>query len=79
MNEYDRHQERVKADKVRLSERNAESAADGIRNLNTRVSDLGAVVKAMADQINNQAQHLAALELLLQNQNVRMVGHGPTE
>ena len=79
MSDYDKRQEEIKVNKERLSERNAESAQDGIRELSRRLGEMGALVLTMNEQINKQAQHLYALEQLLQLQNVRMVGHGPTE
>ena len=71
--------EKKAKDKVRLSERNAESAASGIRILNDRLGELGDMIFALTAQVQTQAQQLQAFEGLLQNKNIRMVGHGPTE
>jgi hypothetical protein len=71
--------ERKEKNKIRLSERNAESAANGIRVLEQRLGELGLLILEQQKQIVQLNQQLQAFEGLLQNHNIRMVGHGPTE
>lgn len=61
-----------------LSARNAESAMEGFRLVDGRISMINAIMVDMQRQLGNQAVRISELETQITTYKAMSTGHGPT-